>query len=335
MNVLITGAAGFIGSALSLRLLARGDTVVGVDNLNDYYDPGLKRARLARHAQHPRYRHCDVSIEDRSGIEALFRDSRPHRVVNLAAQAGVRYSLTHPQAYVDTNLVGFANILEACRNNPVEHLVYASTSSVYGADTLLPFSEHRGANHPLTLYAASKRANELMAHAYSHLFQIPATGLRFFTVYGPWGRPDMALFKFTRAILDGEAIPVFNYGRHTRSFTYIDDVVEGVLRVLDRAPAGDPKWSGEAPDPATSRAPFRLFNIGGSEPVGLMRYIEILEECLGVKAKLEMLPLQPGDVPETAADASDLAAEIGYAPATPVEEGVRRFVEWYRDYYRR
>ena len=332
MKVMVTGSAGFIGSATAMRLLERGDTVVGIDNLNDYYDPDLKRARLARHADHPNYVHLAIDIADREAMEAAFAAHKPQRVVNLAAQAGVRYAAINPHPYVDSNVTGFLHILEGCRHHGVEHLVFASTSSVYGANTKMPFSEHDSAEHPLTLYSATKKANEAMAHAYAHLYAIPCTGLRFFTVYGPWGRPDMALFSFTKKILAGEPIPVFNHGRHRRSFTYIDDVVEGVIRTLDRVPAGDPDWNSDAPDPASSSAPFRLYNIGAEKQVELMRYIEVLEECLGRKARMEMLPLQPGDVPDTMADVSDLEADVGYSPRVTVEEGVRAFVDWYRDY---
>ena len=333
MKILITGAAGFIGSALAMRLLERGDAVVGVDNLNAYYDVGLKRARLARHAGHPEFTDVRADIGDRERIAGVFAEHRPDCVVNLAAQAGVRHSIDNPYAYIDTNLVGFGNILEGCRHNGVSHLVYASSSSVYGANTRMPFSVHDNVDHPLSLYAASKKANELMAHTYSHLYGVPATGLRFFTVYGPWGRPDMALFSFTRAILAGEPINVFNYGRHRRDFTYIDDIVEGVCRVIDRPPEGNQAWSGEAPDPGSSRAPWRIYNIGNNRPVELMRYIEVLESCLGLKAKLNLLPLQPGDVPDTCANVEDLAADVGYRPGTTVEEGVARFVDWYREYH--
>ena len=332
MKVMVTGSAGFIGSATAMRLLERGDTVVGIDNLNDYYDPDLKRARLARHADHPSYVHLTIDIANRAAMEAAFAEHRPQRVINLAAQAGVRYAAINPHPYVDSNVTGFLHILEGCRHHGVEHLVFASTSSVYGANTKMPFSEHDSAEHPLTLYSATKKANEAMAHAYAHLYAIPCTGLRFFTVYGPWGRPDMALFSFTRKILAGETIPVFNHGRHKRSFTYIDDVVEGVIRTLDRVPAGDPDWNSDAPDPASSSAPFRLYNIGAEKQVELLRYIEVLEECLGRKAQMEMLPLQPGDVPDTMADVSDLEADVGYSPRVTVEEGVRAFVDWYRGY---
>jgi UDP-glucuronate 4-epimerase len=333
MKVLVTGSAGFIGSALSLRLLARGDEVVGVDNLNDYYDVELKKARLARTQQHPGFTDLRVDLHDRAAITEVFSSHRPQRVINLAAQAGVRYSIENPMAYVDTNLVGFAHVLEGCRQTDVEHLVYASSSSVYGANTNMPFSVHQNVDHPMSLYAATKKANELMAHTYSHLYRLPATGLRFFTVYGPWGRPDMALFKFTRAILAGEAIDVFNYGHHRRDFTYIDDIVEGVVRVLDRIPEPDPHWSGDDPDSATSTAPYRLYNIGNNLPVALMQYIEHLERCLDRTARKNLLPLQPGDVPDTYADVEDLVRDIGYQPTTPVAVGVERFVEWYRTYY--
>jgi UDP-glucuronate 4-epimerase len=334
MKVLVTGSAGFIGSALALRLLERGDEVIGVDNLNDYYDVGLKQARLARTLGQPNYTDLRIDIEDRQAMANAFARHRPQRVVNLAAQAGVRYSIENPLAYVDTNLVGFAHVLEGCRHQDVEHLVYASSSSVYGANTNMPFSVHDNVDHPLSLYAASKKANELMAHTYSHLYRLPTTGLRFFTVYGPWGRPDMALFKFTRAILAGEPIDVFNYGRHRRDFTYIDDIVEGVIHVLDRVPEPNPSWSGEAPDSATSTAPYRLYNIGNNRPVELMDYIATLERCLGKKAQMNLLPLQPGDVPDTYADVRDLVEETGYKPDTPVEVGVSRFVEWYLSYYK-
>ncbi|MCB1868812.1 MAG: NAD-dependent epimerase [Gammaproteobacteria bacterium] len=334
MKVLVTGSAGFIGSALSMRLLERGDEVVGIDNLNDYYDVTLKQARLARTLSHPGYCDLRISLEDRAAIADVFREHRPERVVNLAAQAGVRYSIENPAAYIDTNLVGFGNILEGCRNNGVEHLVYASSSSVYGANTRMPFSVHDNVNHPVSLYAASKKANELMAHTYSHLFGIPTTGLRFFTVYGPWGRPDMALFKFTRQILAGEPIDVFNYGNHRRDFTYIDDIVEGVVRVLDRTAQPNPEWSGDDPDSSSSKAPYRLYNIGNNQPVELGYYIEVLESCLGLTARKNLLPLQPGDVPDTFADVQELIDDTGYKPDTPVTEGVKRFVEWYRDYYK-
>jgi UDP-glucuronate 4-epimerase len=333
MKILITGAAGFIGSGLALRLLERGDQVIGVDNLNDYYDVSLKEARLARTLAYPAFVDVRADIEDGACMQELFATHRPDRVVNLAAQAGVRYSIENPMAYVRTNLVGFANILEACRHNGVEHLVYASSSSVYGLNTRMPFSVHDNVDHPASLYAASKKSNELMAHTYSHLYGLPTTGLRFFTVYGPWGRPDMALFKFTRAILASEPIEVFNYGKHRRDFTYIDDIVEGVIRVLDRVPQPNPAWSGEHPDPASARAPYRLYNIGNQEPVELTEYIAVLEQCLGKKAQMNLLPLQPGDVPDTYAEVSDLVADTGYRPSTPVAEGIARFVAWYRAFY--
>lgn len=333
MKVLITGSAGFIGSALSLRLLERGDEVIGIDNLNDYYDVELKKARLARTLDHDSYTDVRVSLEDRDGIADVFRQYQPQRVVNLAAQAGVRYSLENPHAYVDTNLVGFTNILEGCRHNGVEHLAYASSSSVYGSNTNMPFSVHDNVDHPVSLYAASKKANELMAHTYSHLYQIPTTGLRFFTVYGPWGRPDMALFLFTKNILAGKPIDVFNFGKHRRDFTYIDDIVEGVIRVLDRIPEPNPDWSGDAPDSASSSAPYRLYNIGNNQPVELMYYIEVLEKCLGKKAEMNLLPLQPGDVPATYANVDDLVRDVGYKPDMSVEQGIANFVTWYRDYH--
>ncbi|HRZ23039.1 MAG TPA: NAD-dependent epimerase [Candidatus Contendobacter sp.] len=334
MKILVTGSAGFIGSTLALRLLERGDEVVGFDNLNDYYDVNLKRARLARLQVYPGFTEVRASLEDQTLLTNTFAHHQPQRVVNLAAQAGVRYSIQNPRAYVDSNLVGFVNVLEACRHHGVEHLVYASTSSVYGANTRMPFSVHDNVDHPLSLYAATKKANELMAHTYSHLYGLPTTGLRFFTVYGPWGRPDMALFLFTRAILAGEPIDVFNYGHHRRDFTYIDDIVEGVIRVLDRVATPNPDWSSDAPDPATSRAPYRLYNIGSHRPVELMRYIEVLEDCLGRKAIRNLLPMQPGDVPDTYADVEALVRDVGYQPATPIEVGVARFVAWYREYYR-
>ena len=331
--MLITGAAGFIGSALALRLLERGDTVIGIDNHNDYYDPGLKEARLSRHAHHQNYTHLRIDLADRKAIKACFETQKPQRVVNLAAQAGVRYSIENPLAYIDSNIVGFAHILEGCRHNGVEHLVYASSSSVYGANTTMPFSVHHNVDHPLSVYAASKKSNELMAHTYSHLYNLPTTGLRFFTVYGPWGRPDMALFKFTKAILADEKIPVFNYGKHRRDFTYIDDIVEGVIRVLDCPATPNPTWSGAQPDPGTSKAPWRVYNIGNNSPVELMDCIGAIEKALGKKAELEMLPLQPGDVPDTYADVTDLVEQFNYKPATPLEQGVANFIAWYRDYF--
>ncbi len=333
MKVLVTGSAGFIGAAVSARLLARGDEVIGLDNLNDYYDVSLKRARLERNLDNDGYTDVRLSLEDRDGLDSLFRERDIERVVNLAAQAGVRYSLENPYAYIEANVVGFINLLENCRHHRVEHLVYASSSSVYGANTATPFSVHHNVDHPLSLYAATKKANELMAHTYSHLYGLPTTGLRFFTVYGPWGRPDMALFLFTRNILAGKPIDVFNHGRHKRDFTYIDDIVEGVIRTLDRLPEPDPGWDGSAPDPATSNAPYRLYNIGNSRQVELMRYIEVLEQCLGREAEKNFLPLQPGDVPETLAEVAALRQDIGYRPDTPIETGIERFVAWYRDYY--
>jgi len=334
MKVLVTGAAGFIGYHTAQRLLERGEQVVGLDNLNSYYDPKLKSARLDQLKTHPSFRFERLDLADRSGVAQLFERERFQRVVHLGAQAGVRYSLENPLAYVDSNLVGTATVLEGCRHTGVEHLVYASTSSVYGANTELPFSVHQGADHPLSFYAATKRANELMAHAYSSLYGMPSTGLRFFTVYGPWGRPDMALFIFARHILAGEPIDVFNFGHHRRDFTYIDDIVAGVIGALDRIPTADPAWSGAAPDPASSRAPFRVYNIGNDRPVELLRYIELLEQCLGRKAEKNFLPLQIGDVPDTWADVSDLRRDAGYAPQTPVEVGIERFVRWYLSYYR-
>ena len=334
MKVLVTGAAGFIGSALSIRLLDRGDEVIGIDNLNDYYDPKLKEARMARHLDHPNFTHVNIDLEDREGIKKLFEKEKPQGVVNLAAQAGVRYSIENPLAYVDTNLVGFAHILEGCRDNNVEHFVYASSSSVYGSNTNMPFSIHDNVDHPLSLYAATKKANELMAHTYSNLYNLPTTGLRFFTVYGPWGRPDMALFKFTKAMLAGESIPVFNYGKHRRDFTYIDDIVEGVIRVLDRPASSNPDWDGANPDSGTSQAPWRVYNIGNNSPVELMDYIGALEESLGIEADKEMLPLQDGDVPDTYANVEDLVKEFGYKPDMSVKQGVANFVDWYKDFYK-
>ncbi len=333
MKILITGAAGFIGSALCARLLQRGDLVTGLDNLSDYYDVRLKEARLARLTPIPGFTFVRHDIADTSGMGKVFESVRPQRVVHLAAQAGVRYSLLNPHAYVSANLAGFVNILEGCRHGSVEHLVFASSSSVYGANAKLPFSVHDIADHPVSMYGATKRANELMAHAYSHLFRVPATGLRFFTVYGPWGRPDMSLFLFTRNILAGKPIDVFNQGDHSRDFTYIDDIVEGVLRVLDRVPVPAPDWDAKRPDPASGSGPFRLYNIGNHAPVPLLRYINVLEQCLGRKAIMNFLPLQPGDVPATHADVDDLIRDIGYAPSTPVEKGIRHFVDWYREYY--
>ncbi len=334
MQILVTGAAGFIGSTLALRLLARGDRVVGLDNLNDYYDVSLKQARLARLRAHPGFAFEKADIAEREAMARLFASKRFDAVMHLAAQAGVRYSIENPATYVDANLVGFANVIEGARRSNVGHFVFASSSSVYGANARLPFAEDDNIDHPVSLYAATKKANELIAHSYAHLYRLPCTGLRFFTVYGPWGRPDMALFKFTRGILAGEAIPVFNRGEMVRDFTYVDDIVEGVIRVIDRPAQADPDWSALAPRPSSSNAPYRIYNIGNSQPVKLMRYIEVLEQCLGKMAKLDLLPLQAGDVPETIADVSRLEAAVGFRPGTPVETGIARFVEWYRSYYR-
>ncbi len=331
--VLITGAAGFIGFHLSKRLLELGENVVGLDNLNEYYDPGLKRARLAQLESHRAFRFVRLDLADRTGMQGLFDEIRPSRVVNLAAQAGVRYSLENPHAYVDSNVVGFLNVLEGCRRSGVEHLVFASSSSVYGLNTRMPFSVHHNVDHPVSLYAATKKANELMAHTYAHLYGLPVTGLRFFTVYGPWGRPDMALFLFTRAILEGRPIDVYNYGHMQRDFTYIDDIIEGVVRVLGRVPVSDPGWSGDHPDPGTSPAPYRLYNIGNNHPVELMDFIAAIEQALGRKAEKHMLPMQPGDVAATYADVESLREAVGFQPATPITEGIHRFVAWYLDYY--
>ncbi len=334
MRILVTGTAGFIGSTLAIRLLERGDEVIGVDNVNDYYDPSLKEARLERLKVYKGFTEVRISLEDRAAIEKVFQDYKPQRVVNLAAQAGVRYSLENPLAYIDANIIGFTNILEGCRHHNVEHLVYASSSSVYGANESMPFSVHDNVDHPVSLYAASKKANELMAHTYSHLFNLPTTGLRFFTVYGPWGRPDMALFMFTKNIIEGKPIDVFNYGKHQRDFTYIDDIVEGVIRTLDHVAEPNPNWTGKDPDSATSKAPYRLYNIGSNNPCELLRYIEIIEECVGKKAIKNLLPLQPGDVVATYADVDALIQDVGYKPATPIEEGVAKFVQWYREFYK-
>jgi UDP-glucuronate 4-epimerase len=333
MRVLVTGSAGFIGYHVAEHLLARGDEVIGLDVLNDYYDVTLKEARLARLERHARYRHERSDLAERDAVERVFSQARPDRVIHLAAQAGVRYSLTNPHAYAQSNLVGFLHVLEGCRHGGVEHLVYASSSSVYGSNARMPFSVHDGADHPVSLYAASKRANELMAHTYSHLYRLPTTGLRFFTVYGPWGRPDMALFLFTKAILAGEPIDVYNHGRMRRDFTFVDDVVEGVVRVLDRVPQGDPAWRADAPDPASSAAPYRLYDIGNHSPVELLHLIETLERALGREATKRFLDMQPGDVAATYADVDDLARDVGFAPDTPIEEGVARFVAWYRAFY--
>ncbi len=333
MKVLVTGAAGFIGFHLAKRLLALGREVVGLDSLNEYYDPTLKQARLAQLRGSPGFRFVPLDLSDRGGIETLFRTERFEAVVNLAAQAGVRFSLSNPHVYAEANLVGFLNVLEGCRHGGVQHLVFASSSSVYGLNVRMPFSVHDNVDHPVSLYAATKKANELMAHSYSHLYRLPATGLRFFTVYGPWGRPDMALFKFTRAILAGEPIDVYNHGKMQRDFTYIDDIVEGVVRVVDHVPEPDPRWHGAAPDPGTSSAPYRLYNIGNNNPVELMEFVRVLERALGRSAQLNLLPLQPGDVPATAADVADLSAEVGFAPSTGIEVGIPKFVAWYRQYY--
>jgi UDP-glucuronate 4-epimerase len=333
LKILVTGAAGFIGFHTSQRLLARGYEVVGLDNLNNYYDVTLKRARLKQLQQLPKFRHEHIDLVDREAMAKLFAKERFARVVHLAAQAGVRYSLESPHTYIDSNVTGTLNVLEGCRHNGVGHLVYASTSSVYGANTKMPFSVHDIADHPVSLYAATKRANELMAHNYSWLFKIPTTGLRFFTVYGPWGRPDMALFMFTRNILEGKPIDVFNNGHHKRDFTFVEDIAEGVVRASERVAQPDSNWNSAAPDPSSSSAPFRLYNIGNNEPVQLMRYIEVIEECLGRTATKNFLPMQPGDVPETFADIDDLVRDVGYRPATPIESGVRRFVDWYCEYY--
>jgi len=333
-KILVTGAAGFIGFHLSRRLLKEGDTVVGLDNLNDYYDVSLKQARLKLLQENEGFRFIRANLADRNELDSLFAKNGFEIVVNLAAQAGVRYSLKNPYAYLDSNLTGFLNVLEGCRHHPVKHLVFASSSSVYGGNTRMPFSTRDNVDHPLSLYAATKKSNELMAHAYASLHRIPCTGLRFFTVYGPWGRPDMALFLFTRAILENRPIDVFNHGKMKRDFTYIDDIVEGVVRVLDRIPEPDPAWRGDSPDPSSSFAPYRLYNIGNNRPVDLMEYITVLEDQLGRKADRNLLPMQAGDVPATCADVEDLTAAVGFRPATPIKEGIRRFVAWYREYYR-
>jgi len=333
MTYLITGAAGFIGFYLSKRLLAQGKSVVGIDSLSDYYDVNLKKTRLRELEGDPGFAFYKLDLTDRGGVENLFSENKFDYVVNLAAQAGVRYSLTNPHAYIDSNIVGFLNILEGCRHNDVKHLVFASSSSVYGANTRMPFSVHHNVDHPVSLYAATKKSNELMAHTYSSLYKLPCTGIRFFTVYGPLGRPDMALFLFTRAILENKPINVYNHGKMKRDFTYIDDIVEGVVRLTDKVPEPNPAWSGEDPDSATSYASYRLYNIGNNNPVELMKFISVLENCLGKKAKKNLLPIQPGDVPETFADMDDLAKDVDFKPATPIEEGIKKFVEWYREYY--
>jgi UDP-glucuronate 4-epimerase len=334
MHILLTGVAGFIGFHVAQRLLARGDTVVGIDNLNPYYDVRLKEARLAQLTNRTGFHFLCLDLADGNSMTRLFVDHTPERVVHLAAQAGVRYSLTNPHAYVESNLVGFLHILEGCRHTNVQHLVYASSSSVYGANTKMPFSVHDNVDHPVSLYAASKKANELMAHTYSHLYRLPTTGLRFFTVYGPWGRPDMALFLFTQAILSGQPIEVFNEGKMRRDFTYIDDIVEGVVRVLDALPQPNPHWSSMVPDPGTSQAPYRIYNIGNNQPVELLDFISTLENCLERTAEKKLLPMQPGDVPATYADVDDLMRDVGFRPSTPIATGIARFVEWYRAYYR-
>ena len=333
MKVLVTGTAGFIGSAVALGLLERGDHVVGIDNHNEYYDQNLKEARLARHEDNPLYTHYRLELSDATSVEEVFAAFKPDRVIHLAAQAGVRYSLEKPLTYIDSNLVGFTHILEACRHHSVKHLVYASSSSVYGANTTMPFSVHHNVDHPLSLYAATKKANELMAHVYSHLYDIPTTGLRFFTVYGPWSRPDMALYKFTSAILEGKTIKVFNYGNHRRDFTYIDDIVEGVIRVLDKPASANLDWRGDQPDSGSSSAPWRIYNIGNSNPIELMAYIRALENSLNLTAKVELLPIQPGDVPDTYADINDLVRDFDYKPQVNIEDGITHFVKWYRAYY--
>ncbi len=335
MKLLVTGSAGFIGNQLALTLLERGDEVVGVDNHNDYYDVNLKLARLARIQDHAAYTHIKADLADREAMEQLFKKHQPQRVVNLAAQAGVRYSLENPRAYIDSNIVGFTNILEGCRHHNVEHLVYASSSSVYGANESMPFSVHDNVDHPLSLYAASKKANELMAHTYSHLYRLPTTGLRFFTVYGPWGRPDMSPIIFAKAIMAGQPLKVFNYGRHRRDFTYIDDIVEGVIKTLDKVAEANPDWDGKQPDPATSKAPWRIYNIGNQQPVELMTFIDLMEKNLGKTVEKQLLPMQPGDVPDTYADVEALVHDVGYQPSTSIEIGVQRFVQWYLDYYGR
>jgi UDP-glucuronate 4-epimerase len=334
MKILVTGSAGFIGSELSIKLLERGDKVVGIDNHNDYYDPQLKEDRLSRHLHHKNYSHIRMDIENEVAVESLFMEHKFDTVVNLAAQAGVRYSIENPLAYIKTNMVGFGHILEGCRHNNVGHLVYASSSSVYGSNTKMPFSVHDNVDHPLSLYAASKKANELMAHTYSNLYNLPSTGLRFFTVYGPWGRPDMALFKFTDAIVNNKTISVFNYGKHRRDFTYVDDIVEGVIRVIDKPAKPNKSWDSDNPDSGTSKAPWRVYNIGNNSPVELMDYIEAIEDSLGLDAQKELLPLQPGDVPDTYADVDDLINDFNYKPSVNIKDGVKKFVDWYKEYYK-
>ena len=334
MKILVTGAAGFIGFHTAKKLLARGDTVIGLDNFNDYYDVVLKNSRAAILAEQENFRMLRVDLADRAAMDELFAAERFDRVVHLAAQAGVRYSIENPHSYVESNVVGTLHVLEGCRHNDVEHLVYASSSSVYGANSAMPFSVHQNVDHPLALYGATKKANELMAHTYSNLYGLPTTGLRFFTVYGPWGRPDMALFKFTRNIIEGKPIDVYNYGEHRRDFTYVDDIVEGVVRTMDCTAQPNEDWDASDPDPGTSRAPYRIYNIGNQKPVELMHYIEVIEDCIGRKAERNLLPMQPGDVPDTWADASDLSRDVGYTPATPIEVGIRNFIDWYLDYYK-
>ena len=333
MKILVTGSAGFIGSALSIKLLDRGDSVIGIDNHNNYYNPALKESRLSRHINHKNYNHINMDIEDQKAVEDLFNEHQFDGVAHLAAQAGVRYSIENPLKYVKTNMVGFGHILEGCRYGNVAHLVYASSSSVYGSNTKIPFSVHDNVDHPISLYAASKKANELMAHTYSHLYNLPTTGLRFFTVYGPWDRPDMALQKFTKSILAGEKIQVFNYGKHRRDFTYIDDIIEGVIRVLDQPAIANPNWNSSQPDPESSSAPWRIYNIGNNSPVELLDYIKAIEDVLGIKADMELLPLQPGDIPDTYADVEDLVRDFDYKPSTTINEGVAKFIEWYKNYY--
>ena len=334
MKILVTGAAGFIGSRLSEKLLERGDEVIGIDNLNDYYDVTLKEARLARLLLYSGFSFHRIDVADQTAVDSVFSESEPQRIMHLAAQAGVRYSIENPRAYIESNIVGFTNILEASRDHELEHLVYASSSSVYGANTNMPFSVHDNVDHPVSMYAATKKANELMAHSHSHLYQLPTTGLRFFTVYGPWGRPDMALFLFTKNILEGKPIDVFNYGNHRRDFTYVDDIVEGVIRCIDRIAAPSSQWSGDKPEPGTSRAPYRLYNIGNNAPVELMELIGVIEKCLGIEAKKNMLPLQLGDVPDTYADVQALVDDMDYKPATSIDDGIANFISWYKDYYK-
>ncbi len=333
-KIIVTGSAGFIGSSLCINLLERGDYIIGIDNHNDYYDPKIKEARLQRLTKYSNYQHHRIDLIDQKSLNEVFKKNNIQKVVNLAAQAGVRYSMENPLAYINSNIVGFANILENCRYQKVEHLVYASTSSIYGANTKMPFSEHDSTNHPLSIYAASKKSNELMAHSYSFLYKLPTTGLRFFTVYGPWGRPDMALFKFTKAIIEGEPIDVFNHGKHTRDFTYVDDIVEGVIKVLDNPANNNTKWNGDDPDPASSKAPWRIYNIGNNKPVHLMDYIDALEKALGKKAKINFLPLQPGDVPDTHANVNNLKQKFNYKPSTSIIDGVTNFINWYKLYYK-